>query len=224
MEPQAAALLACLAIVVLFIILKLKREPSDLGAGKGKSTKTVVDVEAEADSKPVVRILYGTQTGTAERFSKSLGTELRRKYGDSTTVEVMDVENYKGEQRLAKERLVLFLMATYGDGEPTDNAADFYSWITAEAEAVENGEKEAYMQVRGRWEQRAWGCGGSARRANGGATGAGGAAALQPRHGLRKSNSRAAWWGAGGCCQAAVCICEVAPAHCRAISLYMAEG
>ena len=63
-------------------------------------------------------------------------------------MDVMDVENYKNPQtRLAKERLVLFLMATYGDGEPTDNAADFYSWITSEAEAVENGEKDPYMKV-----------------------------------------------------------------------------
>jgi hypothetical protein len=62
---------------------------------------------------------------------------------------VTDIENYKGwEQRLSKEQLVLFLMATYGDGEPTDNAADFYSWICAEGEAVEGGEKEPYMQVR----------------------------------------------------------------------------
>ena len=152
MEPQAAGLLVLVAILIAFIILKLKGSAGGDGksaakSGKG-STKTVVDVEAEADSKPVVRILYGTQTGTAERFSKSLGAELRRKYGESTTVDVMDVENYKNPQtRLAKERLVLFLMATYGDGEPTDNAADFYSWITSEAEAVENGEKDPYMKV-----------------------------------------------------------------------------
>lgn len=151
MEPHAAGVLALVVILVLFVLLKLKGSGGSGASAGGKagkgSSKTVVDVEAEADSKPVVRILYGTQTGTAERFSKALGAELRRKYGESTTVDVLDVENYKKpDARLPKERLVLFLMATYGDGEPTDNAADFYSWITSEAEAVENGEKEAYMQ------------------------------------------------------------------------------
>jgi NADPH-ferrihemoprotein reductase len=149
MEPAVLAGLLALVVIVVSLLLKLKAGSGGAaGAKGGKSLKTVVDVEAEADSKPVVRILYGTQTGTAERFSKSLGSELRRKYGDSTTVDVLDIENYKPTTRLAKERLVLFFMATYGDGEPTDNAADFYSWITSEAEAVENGEKEPFMQVR----------------------------------------------------------------------------
>jgi NADPH-ferrihemoprotein reductase len=183
MEPQALGLVALAVIAFLFVLLKLKGSggaaPGGGKAGKG-STKTVVDVEADADgAKPVIRILYGTQTGTAERFSKALGAELRRKYGDSTLVDVTDVENYKGEDRLGKERLVLFLMATYGDGEPTDNAADFYSWITAEAEAVENGEKEPYMQARegpgGRGGRRGRGAAARGRRAR-----AGGSAARAP--------------------------------------------
>ncbi|GLC59569.1 hypothetical protein PLESTB_001501400 [Pleodorina starrii] len=101
---------------------------------------------AEDPNKPLVRILFGTQTGTAERFSKQLGNELRSRYGDSTTVDVRDVETYKPEQKLATEKLVVFCMATYGDGEPTDNAAVFYSWLLKEAEAVEGGEKEPFLQ------------------------------------------------------------------------------
>lgn len=150
MEPlQSVALLALVAIAVALLLLKLKGSNSGAKAtGKAASNKAVVDVEADStSSKPVVRVLYGTQTGTAERFSKQLGNELRRKYGENTAVLVQDLENYPKE-RLPKEQLVMFLMATYGDGEPTDNAADFYSWITSEAEAVENGEKEPYMQVR----------------------------------------------------------------------------
>lgn len=57
------------------------------------------------------------QTGTAERFSKQLGNELRRKYGEGVVVEVVDIENYKAETRLPKEKLVLYLMATYGERE-----------------------------------------------------------------------------------------------------------
>lgn len=44
-----------------------------------------------------------------------MGNELRRKYGDGVVVEVVDIENYKAETRLPKEKLVLYLMATYGE-------------------------------------------------------------------------------------------------------------
>jgi NADPH-ferrihemoprotein reductase len=87
---QLAALAAALVGFVVVLILKLKgSKPSGLSE-KGAAHKLRVQVEAveEQDSKPVVRILYGTQTGTAERFSKALGNELRRKYGSGVVVEV----------------------------------------------------------------------------------------------------------------------------------------
>lgn len=68
----------------------------------------------------ILVLLCYLQTGTAERFSKQLGNELRRKYGDSVVVEAVDIENYKAEVRLPKEKLVLFLMATYGEAAEDD--------------------------------------------------------------------------------------------------------
>jgi NADPH-ferrihemoprotein reductase len=85
-----------------------------------------------AENREHCSILFGTQTGTAERFAKSLKSQLESKYGASTIFDVVDVENYIAEN-LAKEKLVFFVMATYGDGEPTDNATDFYNWLLAQA-------------------------------------------------------------------------------------------
>ena len=42
------------------------------------------------DGRPRVSITYGTQTGTAERFAKQLGNELKRKYGDAVAFDVLD--------------------------------------------------------------------------------------------------------------------------------------
>lgn len=134
-----------LLLVITLIVLYLKPKSSIQPSFKPPKTAASLEVPT-TPGKPTVRILYGTQTGTAERFSKQLGNELRRKYGDGVVVEVVDIENYKAEVRLPKEKLVLYLMATYGDGEPTDNAADFYSWIGTEVEDVENGAKDPYLE------------------------------------------------------------------------------
>lgn len=145
---MSIALASFLLVLITLLILYLKPK-SNVPSSKSVVVKRSLSVAEEDLNKPSVRILYGTQTGTAERFAKQLGNEIRRKYGDSTLVEVIDIENYKAESRLPKEKLVLYLMATYGDGEPTDNAADFYNWVCSEVEDVENGVKDQYLQVCG---------------------------------------------------------------------------
>ncbi|GFR39650.1 hypothetical protein Agub_g116 [Astrephomene gubernaculifera] len=148
MEP-IILLVLCLGVVIAALALLSLRSRTAKQQAPITSIDSAVDrrpSQVDEPGKPAVRILYGTQTGTAERFSKQLGNELRSRYGDGTTIDVRDVENYKAEERLASEKLVVLCMATYGDGEPTDNAAIFYTWLLKEAEAVEGGEKEPYLQ------------------------------------------------------------------------------
>lgn len=157
-----------LALIVAGIVLKLRSPPKPansiyaahkagklkLGGGKGVSVVASATAANEKDTRPSVRLLYGTQTGTAERFAKQLGNELRARYGGekAVRVEVTDAEHYFAsgaalDERLEKENVLLLLFATYGDGEPTDNAADLYSWITTEVDEVEGGAKNAYLHV-----------------------------------------------------------------------------
>ncbi|PRP75553.1 hypothetical protein PROFUN_09039 [Planoprotostelium fungivorum] len=70
---------------------------------------------------PSVKILFGSQTGTAEEFSRKLKTEGQALGLDT---ELCDMENYKIED-LKDEKMLIFVVATYGEGEPTDNAKDF---------------------------------------------------------------------------------------------------
>jgi hypothetical protein len=87
MAPILLALLALAFVVVLY--LKLKGSSGSASGAKGaKGSRPQVQVvaEPEPDSKRAL-ILYGTQTGTVERFSKALGNELRRKYSEGVTVE-----------------------------------------------------------------------------------------------------------------------------------------
>ena len=87
-------------------------------------------------------MLFGTQTGTAERFANQLSEEIGERY-PTVSARALDIETYDHETKLAKEELALFCVATYGDGEPTDSALSFTDWIEA---CVREGEKDdAYV-------------------------------------------------------------------------------
>uniref|UniRef100_A0A3Q1FKK0 NADPH--hemoprotein reductase n=1 Tax=Acanthochromis polyacanthus TaxID=80966 RepID=A0A3Q1FKK0_9TELE len=75
-------------------------------------------------------VFYGSQTGTGEEFANRLSKDAQR-YGMKGMA--ADPEEYEmGElSRLSEipNSLAIFCMATYGEGDPTDNAQDFYDWL-----------------------------------------------------------------------------------------------
>ena len=144
-----SVVLVTLSAVVLFLRYRKASEPSALAVGKSLQQNGVVE---DADpTGPKVTLLYGTQTGTAERFAKQLKNEMSSRYGDSNHYSIVDIEDYKAEEVLCKETLVFFLMATYGDGEPTDNAADFYNWLIKAGKEAEDGNGETLLKVYIGW-------------------------------------------------------------------------
>lgn len=140
-QPLLPALgLASVIILVLSIAVLLYRHRSSK-SGAGRKASIFLNGEQAAnkeDDRPKVLILFGTQTGTAERFSKQLKSELAVRYGEGNRYEVLDMEEFKAEE-LHKETVVFFMMATYGDGEPTDNAADFYGWLVKASLEADKG-------------------------------------------------------------------------------------
>nr|AWA45974.1 NADPH-cytochrome P450 reductase [Pieris rapae] len=75
-------------------------------------------------------VFYGSQTGTGEEFAGRLAKEgIRYKLkGMVADPEECDMEEL-AKLKDIKNSLAVFCMATYGEGDPTDNAMEFYEWL-----------------------------------------------------------------------------------------------
>ncbi|PRW59852.1 NADPH-cytochrome P450 reductase [Chlorella sorokiniana] len=144
--PVATAVVVGILVAALLLWRRGGQDKSSVAApsaSHARSNGALAAQEAEADSREKCVILFGTQTGTAERFAKGLRAQLESKYGGSTAFEVLDIEQYDFASKLPGEKLVFLLMATYGDGDPTDSATEFWTWLS---EAAESGAQEDLLQ------------------------------------------------------------------------------
>ncbi|KAK4803856.1 hypothetical protein SAY86_003673 [Trapa natans] len=152
------------AILIGLLVVVWRRSSDRSGVVKpAVSLKPPPAAKAEEEDlvgtgKTRVTILFGTQTGTAEGFAKKMGRNDKDLWEEVSLMSGEGCEGYifqediklgeddyavdddQYEEKLKKETLVFFLLATYGDGEPTDNAARFYKWLT------EGDESHTWMQ------------------------------------------------------------------------------
>ena len=75
-------------------------------------------------------VFYGSQTGTAEEFASRLAKEGIRynMKGMVADPEECDMEELTLLKSIPKS-LAVFCLATYGEGDPTDNTMEFYEWL-----------------------------------------------------------------------------------------------
>lgn len=98
------------------------------------STTTATDnsfiKKLKASGRSLV-VFYGSQTGTGEEFAGRLAKEgIRyRLKGMVADPEECDMEELL-QLKDIHNSLAVFCLATYGEGDPTDNAMEFYEWIT----------------------------------------------------------------------------------------------
>ncbi|KFH44019.1 NADPH--cytochrome P450 reductase-like protein [Hapsidospora chrysogenum ATCC 11550] len=77
-------------------------------------------------------IFYGSQTGTAEDYASRLAKEGKSRFGLETMVADLEEYDFENLDAFPRDKIAMFVLATYGEGEPTDNAVEFYEFITGE--------------------------------------------------------------------------------------------
>ncbi|CAL8352014.1 unnamed protein product [Lota lota] len=101
--------------------------PQTSRAMKEKSSPTGADHVVQVSG---VKIFYGSQTGTAQGFAKDLAEGVKSL---GILAEVINMKDYDPEDRLTDEctnrSVCVFLLATYTDGQPTENADWFCKWL-----------------------------------------------------------------------------------------------
>lgn len=124
----AGAAVITFVIVVLVYVLRPKASSGGSSHAEAfESTKLQTEKGCVADEHPAgeLTIFFGSQTGTAEGFAMDLANEGKTQGFDAKAV---DLEDFEPEAMLACKRAV-FVMATYGEGDPTDSAVNFITWI-----------------------------------------------------------------------------------------------
>lgn len=91
--------------------------------------------EIPADSRPQLRgraepllVMYGSQTGTAEQLAKRLASEAEQRGFKARVLEM----NSFASVDFSKEPRLVVVTSTWGDGDPPDNAAAFWSHLNSE--------------------------------------------------------------------------------------------
>jgi len=107
------------------------------GATKSGATRSIVEKMDEAGKNCV--IFYGSQTGTAEDYASRLAKEGGSRYGLTTMTADLEEYDFEDLDNLPEDKVAFFVLATYGEGEPTDNAVDFMEFIGNEDSTFSKG-------------------------------------------------------------------------------------
>ncbi|KAI9891338.1 MAG: NADPH-cytochrome P450 reductase [Vezdaea aestivalis] len=107
------------------------------GGAKEGATRNIATKMTETGKNCVV--FFGSQTGTAEDYASRLAKEGSSRFGLKTMVADLEDYDYDSLNTLASNSICFFVVATYGEGEPTDNAVDFHTFITDDDSSFDGG-------------------------------------------------------------------------------------
>lgn len=105
--------------------------------GVAKGTRDIGEKLGQIGADVV--IFWGSQSGTAERMANRLSKEIRQRFGKKALA--ADASDYEAASigNIPREKVAVFIVSTSGEGDPSDNLQDLWSWLeTAKGAPFDN--------------------------------------------------------------------------------------
>ncbi|KAG7848152.1 hypothetical protein KL941_002331 [Ogataea angusta] len=116
-----------------------KSDGEDVSVPRG-SSRDLIEVLSTNNKKALV--LFASQTGTAEDYSHKFAKEFQSRFSIPTMCGDLADYDYENLNEIFTSvdgfQLVIFFTATYGEGEPPDNAVEFFDYLENECEDLSN--------------------------------------------------------------------------------------
>jgi NADPH-ferrihemoprotein reductase len=136
-------MIAILIILLTLVYFENDRFSKLVFQNDKKSSEITGSFKAVGNTRNIVKhmdetgkdcvVFFGSQTGTAQDFASKLAKEGHARFGLKTMVADLEDYEYDTLVRFPDNKIAIFILATYGEGDPTDNAIDFYEFINEEA-------------------------------------------------------------------------------------------
>lgn len=119
-------------------LYKLYERPQEqLGATAHEESTKDIAKQLQQQNKDLV-IFWGSQSGTAERLAHRLARDCNQYFGLNVTVADLSDYDHDTISQISETKFALFLLSTYGEGDPSDNTTDFLSWVQKRSETLSN--------------------------------------------------------------------------------------
>ncbi|KAB8260703.1 hypothetical protein BDV32DRAFT_149138 [Aspergillus pseudonomiae] len=100
------------------------------GVNDRKTISTDINIaQATKDQGKDIVIFYGTQSGTSYELARHLSRSIFQLFSKATIVADLSDYDYDSLSELPPNVIVLFILSTYGEGDPPDNAIRFDEWL-----------------------------------------------------------------------------------------------
>ena len=110
--------------------IKYLQDEQDQGLNKQSLTNnksiTSLNIQADKDKLPLITVFYATQSNTSKAFSLSIKSDFKDLKLKVRTRNISEFE----EKDISSNVLAIFLISTYGEGEPTDDAVEVFKKLS----------------------------------------------------------------------------------------------
>ncbi|KAL4734317.1 hypothetical protein BDV11DRAFT_212927 [Aspergillus similis] len=110
-------------------------------AASGKQQTRNIARRLEETNSPIV-VFWGSQSGTAESFAHRLAREITLRFGQNTLTADLSDYDPASIAEIPSSKLAIFILSTYGEGDPADNTVEFWDWLNSNDRDAEKKQKQ----------------------------------------------------------------------------------